>query len=494
MQLTKTDFIQYLNCPESLWLLKNKPEEYPHGEFSLFLDKLISEGYEVEKYAQQLFPNAVKLNDFVSPEETSEKLSSENEFYFQPSFLTDKGAFARVDILQKLPNGAYHLYEVKSSTSIKKDKKHNHLKDVCFQKYVLTNCGLQISKASIIHLNKDFIKKGKIDSNELLLVVDITDGLENIYSATSNEINSALSFIKKSNTLKKCSCIEKTRSNHCDTFNSFNPNIPEHSIYQLNRISAKKIGELRALGVLALQDVPHNYNLAEKQKLHILSLLKNEPVVNKHEITEALSKLKFPLHFIDYETYPTAIPIVEGFSPHQHLVFQVSIHTLEDNGNLTHYEYLLDSIDKPNKLITYMQNATNGNTGTFVSWHASFEISRNKEMINQAPEFTSYLEYMNKHMFDLEKLFFTGYVDYKFSGKTSIKNILPIIAPELSYKNLDIQNGTMALDTWGRLQLDPNFTGDINKVKQDLLDYCKLDTLAMVKIYEKVHEIEIYNM
>ena len=127
MDLSKTYFLQYLRCPESLWLLKNKPETYPKGEFSLFLNKLVKEGYEVEEYAKKMFSNSLDLTDNNSPINTQEKLKEKYTFYFQPSFISNKGIFARIDVLQKLDNGSFHIYEVKSSTSIKQDKKHNHL-------------------------------------------------------------------------------------------------------------------------------------------------------------------------------------------------------------------------------------------------------------------------------------------------------------------------------------------------------------------------------
>ena len=121
--LTKTDFKFYLDCPESLWLLKNKPDEYPDGEFSLFTEKLIKEGYEVESYAKQLFENGIDLPEYGSPEQKQEALKSFHKVYFQPSFVTKNDVFARVDILKRLEDDTWHIYEVKSSTSIKKDRK-----------------------------------------------------------------------------------------------------------------------------------------------------------------------------------------------------------------------------------------------------------------------------------------------------------------------------------------------------------------------------------
>ncbi|WP_282136027.1 DUF2779 domain-containing protein [Seonamhaeicola maritimus] len=488
MQLSKTNFIQYLHCPESLWLLKNKKEDYPKGEFSLFLEKLIKEGYEVEAYAQELFPNGIKLSSFITPQETLKALKDNGCYYFQPSFVTEKGAYAIIDILKRNNDDTWHIYEVKSSSSIKTDKKHNHLKDACFQKYVMTECGYNISQVSIIHLNKEYVKQGDIVPCELLEIVDVTHEVNNLYSATVNQINASLNFIKTDINLTRCSCIEKTRSNHCDAFRYFNPQIQEHSIYELNRISAKKLEDLRGLGVLGIKDIPNNFNLSDKQQLQVLSIIKEEPIIDRQAIKEELSKLKFPLHFIDYETYPTAVPKLDGMSPHQHVTFQVSIHTLSSDSKLNHYEFLSDTLELPTKLLEFIEETT-GKTGTFISWYAPFETGRNKEMMQQFPEHKSYLEYINQHMFDLETIFHTNYVDYRFLGKTSIKNVLPILEPKFSYKNLEIQNGTMALDIWGRLVLQPETFQDVETAKNNLLEYCKLDTLAMVKIYKKLIQL-----
>ena len=116
-QLTKTDFKYYLDCPESIWLLKNKPQVYPKGEFSLFAEKLIKEGYEVEAYAKLLFSNGLDLPEYGSPTQTQNALTDTHNVYFQPSFSTNKDIFARIDILERLTDGTWHIYEVKSSTT-----------------------------------------------------------------------------------------------------------------------------------------------------------------------------------------------------------------------------------------------------------------------------------------------------------------------------------------------------------------------------------------
>ena len=488
MELTKTDFKYYLDCPESLWLLKNKPAVYPKGEFSLFAEKLIKEGYEVEAYAKQLFPNGLDLPEYGSPTATQQAITDTDSVYFQPSFITPKNVFARIDILERLADGTWHIFEVKSSTSIKKDRKHRQIEDACFQKYVLTECGYTVSKVSIIHLNKEYVRQGAIVATELLEIIEVTDAVDGIYSSVVNQINAASNFINKEGINETvCSCKYKTRSNHCDAFGYFNTTIPEYSIYEIGRISAKKVGSLVDNEQLAIIDIPTDFELNANQQTQVASVQQEQPIINTSNIKKELDKLQFPLHFIDYETYASAIPRLDGLSPHKHLPFQVSIHTLSEDGTLAHFEYLLDGMKMPKDMLQAMQDFT-GSTGTFVSWHASFEIGRNKDLMEWLPEFVDYLTYINENTFDLETVFKKDYIDYRFHGSSSIKKVLPVLVPDLSYSDLDVNNGTMALDTWGRMVLDPNFDENIDATRKNLLEYCKLDTLAMVEIYKFLKE------
>ena len=128
VRLTKTDFIQYLNCPKSLWVLKHDPDNYPHGEFSAFMQKLTREGYEVERYVRQYLES-----------------DKGREINFQAVFETDEGLFARADALEHTTDGEVILYEIKSSTRVKTDSSHNHIKDACFQKI----CAEQIGRAHV---------------------------------------------------------------------------------------------------------------------------------------------------------------------------------------------------------------------------------------------------------------------------------------------------------------------------------------------------------
>ena len=482
-QLTKTDFIQFLSCPNSLWLLKNKPEIFNDykGEFSLFLEKLVREGYEVEEYVLKLYPDAIDL-EHPPADQIKEKLQNPG-FYTQATLTTDSGLFARLDLIEVLENGFLDIYEIKSSTSIKKDKKHNHLKDIAFQKYVAEQNGYTVRNVIHTHLNKEFIKHGDIDPQELIVFENVNEEVAEIYNRTIEEIKAGLEHInRESINENQCTCLDTTRSNHCDAFIYFNKDIPDRSIYELNNIRDKKIQTLRDDGIYKIADIPEDFKLSEYQQLQKLSVLKGEPIIDWVNINETLGSLEFPLYFFDYETLPFAVPRVNGYKPHQHTPVQYSLHVLHKNGDLEHFEYLAENLEKPQKIIESMKEYI-GSKGTLVSWYASFEKTRNKEMAELYTEHKDFLLQINDRTFDLMNIFKKDYVDAEFLGSQSIKKVQPILVPDLSYKALDVQSGTMAVDAAERLyeMTDPD---EIRKLRTAMLEYCKLDTLAMVKIFE----------
>lgn len=464
MQLTKTDFIQYLNCPKSLWLLLNAPEEYPHGEFSVFLQKLTREGYEVERYVRKFFENA-------------ESRTAD----FQRVFETEDGLFARADALEFVADGRTALYEIKSSTSVKTDAAHNHIKDACFQVICAERGGQQIDTVSLIHLNGEYELAGEIVPEQLLIFEDVTERVREIEAKTAAEMEEALALLREIELDRSgCSCLYKSRSNHCDTFALFNPDVPKLSIYSLPRLSAKKREELIGNGIFDLLDIPDDYVLTANQMGVMQAAKSGVPIINIKGIRAFLERLSFPLYFLDYETYASAVPLLDRTSPHKHFPVQYSLHVLHEDGTLEHQEYLERETRLPDRLLAKL-SADIGNEGSILSWHASFEKSQNKEMARLFSSFADFLADLNERMADLEDVFKADYVDAHFEGSTSIKKVLPVICPELSYKELEVQDGASAMDAWQKMVSAKGEESD--QIASALLGYCKLDTLAMVEIY-----------
>ena len=471
MQLTKTEFIQYLNCPKSLWLLLNAPDEYPHGEFSVFLQKLTREGYEVERYVRQFFENAEgRVADF------------------QRVFETEDGLFARADALEAVDDGTV-LYEIKSSTSVKTDAAHNHLKDACFQVICAERTGQQIDAVSLVHLNGEYVRTGDIVPEELLIFEDVTECVREIEAETAAEMDEALALLREIELDRSgCSCLHKSRSNHCDTFALFNPAIPKPSIYSIPRLSAKKRAELIAGGIFDLLAIPDDYALSANQTGVVQAAKSGAPIVNPEGIKAFLARLSFPLYFLDYETYASAVPLLDRTSPHKHFPVQYPLHVLSGNGTLEHHEYLEREARLPDRLVERL-SAGIGDQGSVISWHASFEKTQNKEMARLFPDHSDFLVDLNDRMADLEDVFKADYVDARFDGSTSIKKVLPVICPELSYKELDVQDGASAMDAWQKMVSTQGEESD--QIASALLGYCKLDTFAMVEIYRFLKRLTI---
>jgi hypothetical protein len=232
-------------------------------------------------------------------------------------------------------------------------------------------------------------------------------------------------------------------------------------------------------------DIPEDFDLSPNQKKQVELEKSQNPEINVENINRTLEELEYPLIFLDYETYVSAIPKIDGFSPHQHIPIQVSIHILDSNRELKHYEYLSETIeDSPRGLLEFMRS-TIPPEGNLIFWHASFENTRNKEIANIFPEYSDFLLGLNERTFDLEKIFMDEYRHPGFKGRTSIKKVLPVLCPEFSYQDLEIQNGTEAMENWEKMIFDPELNeSEIEKIKVSLLEYCKLDTLAMVKIFK----------
>jgi len=488
MYITKTDFIEYLKCPKCLWLKKRRPDLYVPEVPSDFEESKIEEGYEVELLARSLFKEGhpVEGNPDRAAVETR-KLVEESKFpIFQATGIADKHYLARVDILDyDADSGCWDIYEVKSSTQVKTDREHNHIKDVTFQKFVLEKLGLKVGRQFIAHLNKTYRKAGDLNVRDLFTIADVSTEVARASDDTAIEAQEALALLMKSEIdLSSCSCLYLTRRNHCSSFAVFNPSIPAYSVHDISRIRPKKIKALIDSSVVNISDVSEDFALTENQRAQVDLAKSGKAHVNREAIKRSINDLAYPLYFLDYETYSVAIPILDGYSPYQHIPFQVSIHKLDADETLTHYEYLGDSIDDvPCMLIEYIKRV-NCTSGTIISWHASFENTRNKEMADLYPQYSSLLLNLNARTFDLETVFKKDYLHPGFRGRTSIKNVLPVLIPQFSYGDLDIGSGTEAMEKWRRLIFNDLDEAESQRIKHALLQYCAMDTLAMVEIYK----------
>jgi hypothetical protein len=189
------------------------------------------------------------------------------------------------------------------------------------------------------------------------------------------------------------------------------------------------------------------------------------------------------------------VPKWEDVKPYSQIVFQYSLHYLKrKGGKLWHKEFLAPAGVDPRYAVAKQLCEDIPMNVTVLAYNMSFEKTVIKGLAELYPEFYTHLMNIRDNIQDLMLPFFNQwYYDSNFNGSYSIKVVLPTLypdVPELNYHNLDenVQNGAMAMEAYASMasMTDKN---EIEKIRTALLNYCELDTFAMVKIWEFLKNI-----
>lgn len=491
--ISKTDYILYRECPKNTWFKIHKPDIYYKEELSDFEKHIIEAGNEVELVARQTFDDGILIEgrDEEAQKLTQELIAKKKPTLFQPVFVKD-GFMAAVDVLKYDPEtNSYRIYEIKASNEADKNR---HYHDLAFQVVLLRKCGLKVDVINLMHLNSEYVREGELDIFKLFTSDDVTHEINELCEEVVEEMDRALEYLSRdSEPAGFCCCIYKGRSNHCTTFNHSNPHIPKYSVHDITRIglSKKKLAELVDSDIFHLHEVPEDMELSVAQRNQVNAHILDEVFTNKGKIAEELENLTYPLYFIDYETFPSAIPMFDGFSPYQQIPFQYALYVQETKGGeLKQFEFLHDKNSDPSRAFAESMRGHIGDVGSVIVWSKKFECSRNKEIADRLPEFAPFMESVNNRTYDLMDIFTKQHFVHKdFKGSTSIKKVLPVLAPELSYKDLVIQEGGTASSSWMKLIGNDLSAQEKAKLKKDMLEYCKLDAFAMVRVLQELEKI-----
>ena len=526
-QLTKTDFILYKECQKNVWIKWHKPEEYKKFEISEFEKALGVMGNEVEKLARGMFPDGylVEKRSAGAQELTRVLMSEHTPVIFQAVFSTDK-YLAATDVIKWNPEAkAYDLYEIKMSSTegedendygskfrdIKKSaqggsalggkKELQYEYDLAFQTNVAKLCGVNFNKKYLVRLNNKYVRQGDLDFKKLFDIEDKTEIVDGVFSSvTLTEMGVSYEYLsQEKEPAGHCVCYFKGRSSHCTTFSLSNPEVPAYSVHDLNRIgnSKKYLSELLNEGILEIDKVPEDDRLKPKpkkngeepskpKKLNQVRVYKTKvPIIDITSIKAELHSLQYPLYFLDYETYPTAIPPFDGYHPYQHIVFQYSLHILKSkDAKLEHKECLILDGDPSERIVASLKENI-GDKGTVISWYKSFENSRNKELASLLPEYSEFLYNIIDRTYDLMYIVNNQYyVHHGFKGSSSIKKVQPVIAPDFSYKGLKVQNGTDAIEAYRQITSGELIGKAVEEKKEQMLEYCMYDTKVMYIIWK----------
>jgi hypothetical protein len=487
MHLSKSDYLLYLKHPAWLWLKKHDPDKLP--EVDANLQAIFDAGFNVEAYAEKRFENAVKVgfdgyDEYKTlPARTQTALKEGAEIILQGGFVSDN-LVCICDVLAKTGPSSFNLYEVKSSTRTK----HEHIDDLAFQTIVLESAGYKVENVAVIHINRDYVRKGEIDPFKLTTQSDVTAQVRGHISRTKTQIAKAWEVVKA----KDCPDISPKHASisafkeWIGIYRQLAPGLDDYSIYDLFRLNGHTLAKLEAEDIKHLADIPENFNLLPQQLLQVKVTKAGKRHIDSAKVAEFMAQLKYPLYFLDYETLGSVIPPFDGMRPYEQLPFQYSLDVInEPGGEPQHFEYLHTERRDPSTDIAKSLAAHIGPSGSILVWYQDFEKACNRLLADKVPEQAEFLSGLNKRVVDLIVPFQKGWVaDKGFLGASSIKNVLPVLAPDMSYQELDIQEGQSAQRLWMQAVLDNDEGIDRDELFNNLIQYCALDTMAMVKIYQ----------
>jgi len=245
-----------------------------------------------------------------------------------------------------------------------------------------------------------------------------------------------------------------------------------------------------ARGILSIADIPSEVALSAKQQIQRECILCREPHVSRAELKGFLKTLRYPLYFLDFETFQTAIPLYDGTQPYQQIPFQFSVHVMrEADAEVEHYSYLAEGRDDPRPgLLAVLKDAI-GSQGSILAYNAPFEKGRLEELVEAFPEHGPWIENALGRIVDLMTPF-KGFLYYHPDqcGHVSLKNVLPALTGT-SYDGLEICDGGMASAAYLEIIFGKADEARIQKIRADLITYCGQDTKGMVKIVKRLEEM-----
>jgi len=523
--ITKSDYVLWRECPHNAWMKIWKPEIYKASPLSEFELHLVESGNMVELEARKRFPDGIfiETRGEESLKKTQELLKIKTKTLFQASF-SDGTLFAAIDILKQGDNGELYIYEVKASNSskleggdeetdnegdevvdfkdIKAVEKHkkemfkdHHLFDLAFQVYLARKIGYTIAGAFLVRLNKQYVRAGDIDLDKLFVVENVSSFVDEVLPRVEEEVKMLTELL---NSLKEpsgpCCCIYKGRSKHCTTFAHHNKEVPAYSVHDLARIgnSKKKLYELIDSGIYNILEIPDDFEFGKRITKQIQVHKRGKAEIDHGAIRAELETLQFPLYFLDYESFNPAIPRFSGYKPYQQIPFQFSLHRLDSpDGELVHEEFLYTGKKDPSPLFAEALEKVIGKVGSIIVWNKTFEgLHINKHLAIRLPEYADLIQNINARIFDLMTIFSRQlYIHPDFHGSASIKKILPVLCPKLSYKELDIGNGSEAMNTWNKLVTEDIEEKEKKEIEKAMLEYCGLDTYAMYAIWKHLMDL-----
>lgn len=492
MTLSKSLYTRAIQCPKSLWLKKYSSEVLSPPDATALAR--FETGNIVGDLACALFPNGREIpyleNNFAGMAELTREWMDEGLEYIYETTFIHEGIVVMVDVLRVTPEGV-EIYEVKSSSEVK----DIYLHDVSIQRYVIESLGHTVTNCYVVHIDTSYVRANELDLSALFTIADVSGAVDALMSGVPTKLSEFEAHLADRENEPAIEIGKHCKNPYeCDAMHycwKVQRIIPDYSVFNIFNLGSKNQVELYNQGIVRIEEIPDSYKMTPIQQQKVDNWKSQRTYIDREAIAEFLSTLTYPIYHLDFETFQQAVPQWIGISPYQQIPFQYSLHIEHSDGSLEHQEFIAPAGADPRYALAQQLTQDIPDNVTVLAYNMSFEKGVIEKLAQSFPNLSERLKSIIPNIRDLMVPFQKGhYVTPSMNGSYSIKYVLPALVPEMAqaYKELDgVQNGGEAMNAYAGLAMME--AEEQEQIRIALLKYCKLDTLAMVKVHQKLREV-----
>ena len=490
--LSKSKYIAGLQCPRRLWLTCHDPDLGAPASESLAA--VFDQGAEIGRHARDLFPGGVLVDEEAwqhgqATARTRQLMADRNVGAIFEAAFVHAGVRVRVDALERLGPWTWGLREVKQGASVK----DVYLDDAAVQRFVVEGAGVRLRSVEIVHVNRDYVRGDDgIDWRHFFQRADVNAET----AALLPDVPARVRAFRR--VLAQAAAPDVEPSLHC--FDPYGCEFWDHCtaakpadwiVGGLPGLNGERLARLRDAGIERITDIPDDFRLGPAQA-RIRAAWLAGGLYLEPGLTVALRRSGPPAHYLDFETAFPAIPLFAGMRPYQQVPFQWSLHRVDRAGRVLHREFLADCRTDPRPAFAQSLLAALRHRREPILVWSSFESGRLAELADALPEHAAEIARVRARLVDLHPIV-RGHVGHPgFGGSFSLKQVVPVLAPEIAYDDLDgVSDGGEAATALVRLALGAVESAEEEAVlRRALLEYCRRDTLALVRLHRVLRGLD----